>query len=236
MRLLVSVRSAMEAHAATAGGADVVDAKEPDAGALGAVPLHTLRAICAAVNGARAVTAALGDAEDEAAIERAAHACAAAGASLVKIGFAGVTGPARVASLLAAARRGAIAGHPATGVIAVGYADSGHAESIPIDALLDAAAAAGAAGVLADTARKDGPGLRHLIASAALASWARCAHDAGLLVAMAGRLAPDDLCWVRDLGADIAGVRGAACDGGRSGTVTARRVRALSDGLRHQPA
>ena len=32
MRLLVSVRSAAEAAAAVAGGADIVDAKEPDRG------------------------------------------------------------------------------------------------------------------------------------------------------------------------------------------------------------
>jgi len=32
---------------------------------------------------------------------------------------------------------------------------------------------------------------------------------------------------VRDAGADIAGVRGAACVGGRSGTVAADRVRLL---------
>jgi uncharacterized protein (UPF0264 family) len=32
---------------------------------------------------------------------------------------------------------------------------------------------------------------------------------------------------VRDTGADIAGVRGAACEGGRNGCVTAQKVREL---------
>ncbi|HEX2310549.1 MAG TPA: (5-formylfuran-3-yl)methyl phosphate synthase, partial [Vicinamibacterales bacterium] len=57
--------------------------------------------------------------------------------------------------------------------------------------------------------------------------WVERAHDAGLLVALAGKLAADDLAYVRDAGADIAGVRGAACDGGRTGRVSAERVRRL---------
>ena len=61
----------------------------------------------------------------------------------------------------------------------------------------------------------------------ALAAWVADAHDAGLLVALAGKLTADDLTFVRDAGADIAGVRGAACDGGRTGRVTADKVRLL---------
>ncbi|MFL5577756.1 MAG: (5-formylfuran-3-yl)methyl phosphate synthase, partial [Gemmatimonadaceae bacterium] len=66
MHLLVSVSSAAEAAAALAGGADLVDAKDPSAGALGAVSDGALRGIVAAVSGARPVSAALGDARDEA--------------------------------------------------------------------------------------------------------------------------------------------------------------------------
>src|SRR5262249_39654673 len=76
---------------------------------------------------------------------------------------------------------------------------------------------AGAAGVLLDTADKAGPGLRGLIAPRDLASWVSAAHDAGLLVALAGKLTESDLSFARDAGADIAGVRGAACDGGGGG-------------------
>ena len=48
MQLLVSVRNEIEAVAAVAGGADIIDAKEPLAGALGAVSSEVLRAIVAA--------------------------------------------------------------------------------------------------------------------------------------------------------------------------------------------
>ena len=74
MQLLVSVTDAGEARAALAGGADVIDAKNPRRGSLGAVTPRTLRAICAAVNGRRPVSAALGDAADGPGIARAARA------------------------------------------------------------------------------------------------------------------------------------------------------------------
>jgi len=225
MRLLVSVASAAEASAALAGGADVIDAKDALAGALGAVAIHVLCEIHAAVAGARLVTAALGDAADEAAIERAAHEFAAAGAAFVKIGFAGIAGAGRVAALTAAAVRGVKAGSDGNGgVVAVAYADADRAASLAPAALVEVAARAGAEGVLLDTADKDGPGLRGLVAPGALAAWVAEAHQTGLLVALAGKLTADDLPFVRDAGADIAGVRGAACVGGRTGRVSADRV------------
>jgi uncharacterized protein (UPF0264 family) len=81
--------------------------------------------------------------------------------------------------------------------------------------------------VLLDTADKSGPGLRALMTPAVLGRWVSEAHEAGLLVALAGRLTAEDLGFVQDADADIAGVRGAACEGGRTGRVSARRVAVL---------
>ena len=233
MRLLVSVASAAEASAALAGGADLIDAKDPLAGALGAVSPEVLRAIHAVSAGRRPVTAALGDAADEGAILQAAGACAIAGARFVKVGFAGITSTEHVAALIRAAVRGATAGsNGQAGVVAVGYADLGCARSLAPAALVEVAARAGAEGILIDTADKGGPGLRGLVAPGALAAWVEQAHGVGLFVALAGQLTADDLPFVRDIGADIAGVRGAACDGGRTGRVSADKVRALHERCR----
>src|SRR3989441_13176046 len=60
MQLLVSVADASEAHAALLGGADVIDAKDPRQGALGAVRQVVLGAICTAVAAGRALGAAPG--------------------------------------------------------------------------------------------------------------------------------------------------------------------------------
>ena len=224
MKLLISVRNTAEATAARGGGADIIDAKEPAAGALGAVQLATFHAIVDAVSDATPVTAALGDAVDEPAIEHTAASFARAGASLVKVGFAGITSRSRVVSLLAAARDGA-AGD--AGLIATAYADADRVASLNPLAMIDAAAAAGAAGILLDTADKQGPGLPGLMSPATLSAWVTRARDAGLLVALAGKLTEADVEMVLETGADIVGVRGAACDNGRTGQIAAARVRAL---------
>jgi len=230
MHLLVSVRSAAEASAALAGGADVIDAKDPTAGALGAVSTDVLREIHAASAGRRPVTAALGDAADESTIERAAWTYASSGARFVKVGFGGIVERARAEALAAAAVRGATAGGDGRcGMVAVSYADANRRWGLPPAALTDAAARAGAAGLLVDTADKNGPGLLRLIARDVLAGWVAEAHAGGLFVALAGRLTPDDLPVVRDVGADIAGVRGAACEGGRAGWIARERVRRLKE-------
>ena len=247
MRLLVSVASASEASAALLGGADFVDAKDPLRGSLGPVSIDVLREIHVACAGARPVTAALGNATDEAEIERSARDFSTAGATLVKMGFAGITSAERVGSLIAAAVRGASAagtvglpppsvapkrsegGEPDTtyGVIAVAYADAERVGSISLFNLLEVAARGGAKGVLIDTADKHGPGLRELVAPDVLGTWIANAHEHGLLVAVAGKLTADDLPIVRDLDADVAGVRGAACDEGRTGRVVTDKVRVL---------
>ena len=155
----------------------------------------------------------------------------------MKVGFAGIDCAGRVAALIAAAVRGATAGSDGSAaVVAVAYADADRVASLAPAVLVEVAARAGAAGVLLDTADKLGPGLRELVEPRALAAWVAEAHEAGLLVALAGKLTADDLTFVRDAGADIAGVRGAACDGGRTGRVTADRVRLLRALCARHPA
>ena len=228
MRLLISVADAAEASEALLGGADIIDAKDSLAGALGAVSVEVLREIHAAVAGARPVTAALGEASGEAAVERAAAAFTEAGAAVVKVGFSGITSTARAAALLAAAVRGARTGSgDRAGVVAVAYADADRVASLAPADLTKVAAHAGADGLLIDTADKRGPGLLRLVAPDALATLVAQAHEAGLFVVLAGKLTADDLPFARDAGADIVGVRGAACDGGRTGRVAAGKVRLL---------
>ncbi|MGH7673192.1 MAG: (5-formylfuran-3-yl)methyl phosphate synthase, partial [Gemmatimonadales bacterium] len=163
MQLLVSVASAADAHAALAGGADVIDAKDPRRGALGAVTPRALRSICAAVRSRRPVSAALGDALDERAIARAVAAAAAAGVAFVKVGFRGVTSPDRALALTTAATRAARATGGATRLVIVAYADATRAGSMPPTALVEIAARAGAGGVLLDTAFKGAGGLFELL-------------------------------------------------------------------------
>ncbi len=226
MRLLVSVSDSADARQALDGGADIVDAKDPVSGALGAVSLAVFADIVQAIGRTRPLTAALGDAADAAGIEATARAFTRAGASLVKVGLSGVADPVRQRALTAAAVRGAhAAAMPSSGVVVVAYADTHDGPSSA--EVIALAREAGAAGVLLDTQHKAGPGLRQYHSQAWLGDWVRDAHAAGLQAMLAGRLRPDDLPVLHDTGADVAGVRGAACDGGRTGRVAAANVRSL---------
>ena len=230
MRLLVSVRGSLEARAAVAGGADVIDAKDPDHGPLGAVRADQLAAIRREVGAARPVSAALGDARDDAAV--AAAAAAASGLAFVKLGFGGVTTEARARRLARAARRGAPA---ATAVVLVAYADWRRADSLAPARLPTVAAEAGAAGLLLDTAWKDVP-LFALESPDAVADWVAAVRAVGLFAALAGGLSGGDFATARAVGAHLVGVRGAACEGGRGGRVCEARVAALQRAVRAAPA
>ena len=158
MQLLVSVASAAEASAALAGGADFIDAKDPLKGALGAVSEEILRDIHGAVGGVRPVTAALGDAADEAEIEAAACVFAATGAAFVKVGFAGMTSvPRAVASDDGRGPRRRAGGRGGCGVVAVAYADADRVASLAAGALVDVAVRARSARECCST-RRTSPG------------------------------------------------------------------------------
>jgi len=214
MKLLVSCASALDALAAVDGGADFVDAKDPAAGALGAVTFEVFHDIAAAVAGRRPLTAAMGDPVSPASVETDARMFASLGAVLLKVGFAGTRGIAAARTIAEAAVRGA--GRGGASVVLVAYADRVD-ECMSAAALLEVASFAGATGVLLDTADKRGPRLTELLSPTAIAAWVERAHRRSLTVALAGRLRADDLPIVRRCGADVAGVRGAACDGGRAG-------------------
>jgi len=222
MQLLVSVADPREARAALAGGADLIDAKDPRRGALGAVAPQRLRAICDAVGAQRPVSAALGDAAQAAPIADAVRVAVDAGVAYVKVGFRGIRSPARVHDLAAAARAPA-----GLRLILVAYADWERAEGPRPDVLLEVAVAVGAAGVLIDTAFK-GTGLFDLLSCDTVGTWVAATRGAGLLAALGGGLEGPDLPTAREAGADIVGVRGAACEGGRTGSVSVARVAALS--------
>src|SRR6187402_1196662 len=89
--LLISVRSADEAAIALAGGADVIDVKEPSRGALGAATPFVWDEVRQVVAGRRPVSVALGELLDDDIEELAS---AAFGCEFAKIGLAGCQGSA----------------------------------------------------------------------------------------------------------------------------------------------
>ena len=141
-----------------------------------------------------------------------------------------------VSDLVVTAREAASVSYEPPRVIAVAYADADRVAAPDPWDLCEAARRGGAAGVLLDTACKNGGTVVDLMPPGELGDWVALAHLHELTAGVAGNLRLDDLEVVAATGADIVGVRGAACDGGRTGTVSAQRVAALVAALRDHDA
>ena len=91
MRLLVSPMNMEEAHAALAGGADILDVKNPKEGSLGANFPWVIRSVADLARGKVPVSATIGDMEFKpGTASLAALGAASSGADYVKAGLLGV--------------------------------------------------------------------------------------------------------------------------------------------------
>jgi uncharacterized protein (UPF0264 family) len=239
--LLVSVRSAAEAVTALAGGADVIDVKEPNRGSLGAVDGETLSAVIDAVDGRAIVTAAMGELVelmDGENTHGSVHI--PPGVSLFKLGLAQCalrrdwqTHLHRVIARLAAPSGNA---KP----VAVAYADWRTAQSPQPRDVLRAAIEFGCPALLIDTQNKSTGSLFDHWPIDDLQLFLREVHSQKLAVVLAGSLVEDAIVHAARLMPDLVAVRTAACDAGRGGTVTLERVRgvkqAINAATRHEAA
>ncbi|MBN2243087.1 MAG: (5-formylfuran-3-yl)methyl phosphate synthase [Acidobacteria bacterium] len=227
MELMISVLSAREAHDALAGGAAILDVKNPAEGSLGAQPPRVIRDIIKIGAGRVSVSAAIGDMPNlPATAALAALGAASCGADFIKVGL---RGPANESEALVMLReiREAVKDYPVS-VVAAGYADHARSGALDPACLPRVAAAAGIRGCLLDTAVKDGHNLFEYLGPRQIQAMAEQAHAAGLLFALAGALREKDLPQARKLGADIVGLRTAVCrDNRREGPLEAGRVRRL---------
>jgi dihydroneopterin aldolase len=198
---LASITDVAEARQVLAAGAAIVDAKNPHAGALGALPHDTVRAIVAAVGGRVPVSATIGDFPDmnPAAVAAAVAAMAATGVDFVKIGL--LPSPTLadcLDALVPLARRHRL--------VAVLFADRE-----PDFKLIERLAERDFTGVMLDTADKAGGGLLAYQPVARLAQFVAQAKGAGLLSGLAGSLKLADIPVLAPIGADYLGFRGALC-------------------------
>jgi uncharacterized protein (UPF0264 family) len=220
MDLLVSVRSAAEAAAALAGGAALIDVKEPARGSLGRADDGVITAVLRAVAGRRPVSAALGEL-------REGRPAPAVSLAFAKWGLAGCGGRRHWTGELTQA---ACRLPPGCRPVAVAYADWQRAGA-PAPAQVCAFVCARRWGAfLIDTWRKDGTTLLDWLPFDELQELRDRCRGAGVAVALAGSLGAEQLRPLHPLRPDWFAVRGAACrDGRRIATIDADRVRRLVD-------
>jgi hypothetical protein len=234
MQLLISVASDDEARIALASSRDIIlDVKNPVEGSLGAQFPHILQQIRASAPRPHKVSAAIGDMPNlPGTASLAALGAATCDVDYIKVGLWGPRTETEAIFLLQQIRQ-AVNGYPDIAIIAASYADAQRANTLDPRCLPRIAQSAGVDGCLIDTAIKDGRGLFDFLTPHDLRALADEAHAFGLLFALAGALQEQDLLRVRDLGADVAGVRTAVCrDNRRAGPLDADRVRRLCDIIR----
>jgi (5-formylfuran-3-yl)methyl phosphate synthase len=219
---LASVTGEDEARLCAALGADIIDAKNPAQGALGALPSERVRAIRAAVPAEVPVSATIGDpADDPDTAAQAARFMAAAGVDIVKVGFwprqpqVGVV--RRLGELSLAHVR----------LVAVLLVDDG------LDlALVGPIRDAGFAGIMLDTADKRAGALPERLSQSVLAEFVNAVQESGLFAGLAGSLHAGHVPQLLALGPDVLGFRGGLCrDGARTAAVDAAAVRAVREAI-----
>ncbi|MGH2892199.1 MAG: (5-formylfuran-3-yl)methyl phosphate synthase [Solirubrobacteraceae bacterium] len=229
----MSVVSGEEARRALAGGADIIDVKDPGEGALGAHAPRVLSEVLRVVGTAAPVSVALGDLPDlphTAAL--AAHGAAVSGARYVKVGLRGVRDLERAVAIMSAVADAVRVGGDGVAVIAAAYADAAALDppALAPECLPELVGRTGIAGALVDTFTKDGRGLYGWVSEAELADLIDRTRRAGAGFAVAGQLRPGELCRVA---ADVVGVRSAVCrEGDRTAELRAELVAAAVAELR----
>jgi len=226
--LLASVADLEEAETALELGAEVLDLKDPRAGALGAWSAERLAAAVARFGGRVPLSATTGDLPMEPKLLRAAaERAAASGVDVVKVGF--FTDEGRT-DVLEALRPLAARG---VRLVAVLMADRD-----PDLTDLAPFARAGLLGVMLDTAEKRAGGLRRHRTEVELARFVAETRELGLLCGLAGSLGLADIAPLARLGPDYLGFRGALCGGDRRGRLDPeafRRVRIALERGRAEP-
>ena len=220
MRLLVSPMNMEEAHAALAGGADILDVKNPKEGSLGANFPWVIRSVADLARGKVPVSATIGDMEFKpGTASLAALGAASSGADYVKAGLLGVKTSDQAEEMLKAIVRAVKDLDPKKKVVASGYSDYLRVGSISPMLLPAAASEAGADVVMVDTAIKDGKPTFDFMGEKDLADFIELGHSNDLEVALAGSIGFPHLETLLRLQPDIIGVRGIVCGGDRRSAV-----------------
>jgi uncharacterized protein (UPF0264 family) len=228
-KLLVSVRSAVEARAAVAGGAALVDVKEPTRGPLGRANCSVWQEVRAAVPASVPVSAALGEIGEWIGTppeDLTSWPCQ--GIAFVKLGLASAPAdwPVRWRFIRTQLR----SPDNSAGWVAVVYLDWEQANSPAPDAIVERALELDECrGVLFDTWDKT----RGTIIDGAWKRQIARVRKSGRVVALAGSLDSNAIERLAHLEPDYFAVRGAACrKGDRLSSVDSERVARLVEAAR----
>lgn len=224
-----------EALEAIAGGADIIDVKNPAEGALGANYPWIIKRIKEVTPKNIEVSCTLGEVGNlPGSVSLAAFGAASLGVDYIKVGLFGIKTPKDALFLLQNAKRAAKECNPKIKLAVTGYADAEKIGSINPFSIPEVAHKAKVDVAMIDTSVKDGKNLFDYLSIKELEKFVDSTHDFSLKAALAGSLRKQDLPVVYGLGVDIAGLRGAACTNSNrvTGQITRKLVSELVEVVR----
>lgn len=199
--MLASVNSLKEAQLVLPTGVDILDLKNPEKGALGALPLKTVKSIVQEVNGKTLVSATIGDLPMKPEIiANAVNLMASTGVDYIKIGFFPDGDWQGCLDKLAGLNFKALK------LIAVLFADTQ-----PDLDFIPKLKSAGFTGVMLDTMDKNKGRLTQLMNAPAIQKFSRSVKEAEMLCGLAGSLRLSDIPLLMPYKANYLGFRGALC-------------------------
>lgn len=223
-QLLISVKNIQETLQVLDAGVDIIDLKDPDVGALGALDLTITRQIVQQVNGRKLVSATVG--EQHASIDALIadiHLRVEAGVDIVKVGMSDLF---KHASFYDAIIQQTKAGAK---IVVVFFADE-----VSDLSLLPALKVAGVYGAMLDTKNKHKNLLQaqHL---QALHLFTQQCHQYQLKSGLAGSLQPQHIDLLMEINPTYIGFRGGVCKNSqRKSVISASRLREVVDLLRNR--
>lgn len=228
LRLLVSVRDEQEAVDALAGGADWIDCKEPQVGALGAVSVDAARRIAQVVGGRCSLSAALGELK-EWNQSQARQLLSVPEVRVVKLGLSNCTKCNDWRFRWREAFQ--VVSHAGKQLAAVIYADWQAVCAPHPDEVLQLAREVGCQYLLIDTFEKKSVSSLQIFSRTEVARLMHIAHLGGMHTVIAGNLQAADFAQLADLPVDVVAVRGAACGGNRLARIDTELVKLLQSEL-----
>jgi (5-formylfuran-3-yl)methyl phosphate synthase len=199
---LASVTSPAEATLALAGGADIIDAKNPLLGAYGALPIAVVQAIRQATPARIAVSATIGEGSDDHLLHAATRMAALTQCTFIKVAMPSGRDCRALIHNLGQLNLGD------TRLVGMLLADQS-----PDLRLIAAMADAGFVGVMLDTADKSAGALPDVCTAAALSHFVTTTQNAGLFAGVAGALRLSHVADLVQLKPNVIGFRGALCVG-----------------------
>jgi uncharacterized protein (UPF0264 family) len=230
LKLLISPKNETEATEAIAGGADIIDVKNPKEGPLGANFPWVIQRIRQITPANIEVSCTIGEMPTlSGSMSLAALGAATTGVDYVKAGLYGLKTQGEAINLMRNVTKAAKNHNSAIKVVVSGYADADRISAVDPLLVPKIAYEAKADIAMLDTAIKDGKNLFTFLTKTQLQRFVEETHSYGLKAALAGSLRKEDLLVVYSLGADAVGVRGAACTQNDrvNGQITRKKVREL---------